>query len=94
MPDSIRQAPRFGFGAEMPRLGTTDRCKLQDPNKTNRRETVRVGAYRRASELGDFIMWMVLFPIAVIASISALGFVPFLALHVKADENTTPYGGM
>jgi hypothetical protein len=39
-------------------------------------------------------MWIVLFPIAVIASISALRFVPFLAMHVKADENNTPYGGM
>jgi hypothetical protein len=39
-------------------------------------------------------MWIVLFPIAVIASISAVGFVSFLALHVKADENSTPHGGM
>ena len=42
---------------------------------------------------GDQVMWMVLLPIAVIASISALGFVPLLA-YAEVEEDRTPYIGM
>jgi len=42
---------------------------------------------------GDQVMWMVLLPIAVIASISALGFVPLLA-YTEVEEDRTPYIGM
>jgi hypothetical protein len=38
-------------------------------------------------------MWMVLLPIAVIASVSALGFVPLLAF-AEVDQDRTPYMGL
>jgi hypothetical protein len=38
-------------------------------------------------------MWMVLLPIAVIASISALGFVPLVA-YAEVEQDRTPYMGL
>jgi hypothetical protein len=46
----------------------------------------------RWAAIGGFDMWFILLPIAIFASMSALGFAPAW-LPVETDENRTPYSG-
>ena len=43
--------------------------------------------------MGGVDMWFILLPIAIFASMSALGFAPAW-LPVETDENRTPYSGL
>ena len=46
----------------------------------------------RWAAIGGLDMWFILLPIAIFASMSALGFAPAW-LPVETDENRTPYSG-
>ena len=54
--------------------------------------TLRSGLFG-GPQLGGVDMWFILLPIAIFASMSALGFAPAW-LPVETDENRTPYSGL